>query len=366
MAAAQAFFKERFRIEYNTHAWHQWQSICKNDRGKESYMQWAARCKESYDRVSHMNPGQALPFQLLRDKVLGPCSDYITLQCLSAGTFGELQAQLQKADQLQAIRSLQNKKIQNETEELKQELADMKAMVQRLQSTQTGSGVSMPVNTITTPQQPPPHIKRRLAPNTQLKSNLFGNQQQQARIRKPRTARHDNDICYECNEVGTGHYSWNCPQASSDTKHLDKRQRVVGPKWRRCDTCGKFHLGRCRLLTSQPNEGQYTQRQQYVSQRRYAQQEAPQYTQQQQQRNIQYIPQVPQQKYVVQQAQQPQQMQYLQQQPPQTTPVMVHYVPMPTQVSSGTSEANEPEVAHSGNVIHPQRKRKVPTNNSNM
>jgi hypothetical protein len=65
---------------------------------------------------------------------------------LSAGTFGELQAQLQKADQLQAIRSLQNKKIQKETEELKQELADMKAMVQRLQSTQTGSGISMPVN----------------------------------------------------------------------------------------------------------------------------------------------------------------------------------------------------------------------------
>jgi hypothetical protein len=75
MAAAQAFFKERFRTEYNTHAWHQWQSISKNDGGKESYMQWAARCKESYDRVSHMNPGQALPFQLLRDKVLGPCSD---------------------------------------------------------------------------------------------------------------------------------------------------------------------------------------------------------------------------------------------------------------------------------------------------
>jgi hypothetical protein len=367
LVGAKTYFTELFRVQCCSHAWIEWKNMAKNDSGQESNVAWAARCKNHYDTLTRLT-GETVPFILLRDKIIQPCPDTIKLQCLNAVSYEALQATLRNADQLNTLNTAYS--MNSEAATLKAQLAEMKVMVHQLQQAQTDNGTSMPVNTAT-PQKAPLHIQQRLAPNTHIKQKLFGQQHHQRQTtRRPRSARHDNDRCYECGEVGTGHYSWNCPNAQAGSRNglPPPKRRRIGNQYtndgrkQTCQTCGKQHLGRCRLLNMYPQQPvfhpqpfipqryaptqqPYIPRQQFVPQQQGSQQQQQQIMPQQQ-----FVHQQQQFSQQRQQQQQQSHTQQHQQQHPQSIPPQ-HQVMVATPKGPGTP----PEPIPTSGIVHEQR-----------
>jgi hypothetical protein len=233
-------------------AWSKLRST--NKKPTESYEAFARRCKANFDNVNRQSQDTA-PTHLLMERLINNAPIASKTRIAEAQSFEDALKEFCAIDKINRYMNMNNTSQPNPAIMQKlQELDAMKAKVALLEAEQR----TLQAN----PATIPPHIDNRIPP-------------EHKRDRTPKNPKHQNNICYRCQDPQADHLSYNCPYPPNSRgahkphgmhkppnrqygynkphRHNKHRHNVPPPGQRQqggnkrkiCQYCAKMHTGEC-------------------------------------------------------------------------------------------------------------------------